>query len=263
MGRLDGKVAIVTGGASGIGEASAKIFAAEGASVVVADVAGDRGAAVAREIAAKGGKAAFVRCDVTSIADVQKAVDEAERLYGGLDIMFSNAGIQFGKTVTETSEEEWDRLMAVNVKGAFLCCKAAIPAMRRRGGGSILITGSANSFMTEPSLAAYCTSKGALVMLGRSVAVDYAVDRIRVNILLPGWVDTPINKDYLDSPEKRAFGDSVHPRGRIGRPEEIARVAAFVASDEASFMTGAVVPVDGGLLAVLNGHRFPAPPGMK
>jgi NAD(P)-dependent dehydrogenase (short-subunit alcohol dehydrogenase family) len=260
MGRLDGKVAIVTGGASGIGEAAVRVFAAEGASVIAVDVAEELGQAVVKDVTAKGGKAAFVRCDVSRMTDVQRAVDEAEKRYGGLDIMYANAGIQFGKTVTETSEEEWDRLMEVNVKGAFLCCKAAIPALKRRGGGSILITGSSNSFMTEPKLAAYCTSKGALVMLGKSVAIDYAADRIRSNILLPGWVDTPINKEYLDAPEKRAFGDSLHPCGRIGRPEEIARVAAFIVSDDASFMTGAIVPVDGGLLAVLNGHRFAAPP---
>jgi NAD(P)-dependent dehydrogenase (short-subunit alcohol dehydrogenase family) len=206
-----------------------------------------------------GGQAAFVRCDVSRASDVRRAVARAVGLFGGLDVLFANAGIQFGKSVTETGEKEWDRLMAVNVKGAFLCCREAIPAMRRRGAGAIVITSSANGFMAEPKLAAYCASKGALIMLAKSVALDYARYRIRANVLCPGWVDTPINAGYLNTPRNRRFGNSVHPRGRLGAPEEIARVAAFLASDEASFMTGAAVPVDGGIMSVLNGHRFDPP----
>lgn len=256
MGRLDGKVAIITGGASGIGAASVGVFATEGAKVLSLDVQEGPGQRVAADVTARGGVAAFLKCDVSRAADVRRGVDEAVRRFGGLDILFSNAAIQFGKTVTGTSEEEWDRLMAVNLKGPFLCCQAAIPAMQKRGGGAIVVTSSVNGFMAEPELAAYCSSKGGLIMLVKSIAVDYGRDRIRANAICPGWVDTPINEPYLSTPENRAFGNSVQPRGRIGDPAEIGKVAAFLASDDASFMTGAAVTVDGGVMAVLNGHRF-------
>ena len=254
MGRLDGKVAIITGGASGIGAASVGVFAAEGAKVLSLDVQEELGRKVAEAV--PGDAAAFLKCDVSRAGEVRKAVDEAVRRYGGLDILFANAAVQLGKTVTGTSEEEWDRLMAVNLKGPFLCCQAAIPAMQQRGGGAIVVTSSVNGFMAEPELAAYCSSKGGLIMLVKSLAVDYGRDRIRANAICPGWVDTPINEPYLSTPENRAFGNSVQPRGRIGDPAEIGKVAAFLASDDASFMTGAAVTVDGGVMSVLNGHRF-------
>ena len=256
MGRLAGKIAIVTGGASGIGAASVGVFAAEGAKVLSLDVQEELGAEVAKAVQAKGGDAVFLKCDVSRSADVGRAVSEAEKRFGGVDVLFANAAIQLGKTVTDTTEAEWDRLMAVNLKGPFLCCQAAIPAMQKRGGGAIVITSSVNGFRAEPELAAYCSSKGGLIMLVKSIAVDYGRDRIRANAICPGWVDTPINEPYFRTPGNREFGNSLQPRGRIGDPEEIGKVAAFLASDDASFMTGAAVTVDGGVMSVLNGHRF-------
>jgi len=249
MGRLEGKVALITGTASGIGAAAVKVFTDEGAKVVAADIAD--GAKVA---AAAG--AAFVRCDVAKAADCRAAVALAESTYGGLDILWSNAGIEIDKILTDTTEEEWDRVLAVNLKGTLIICQAAIPAMRKRGGGAILATASVNGFTTEPKLAAYCASKGGLIMLMRSVAIDYGREGIRANAICPGWVETAMTTSFLASPENRKWGDGLQPRGKVGRPEEIARVAAFLASPEASFMTGAAVTVDGGLMSVLPGHRF-------
>ncbi len=256
MGRLDGKVAVITGAASGIGEASARHFAREGASVVLGDVQEAKGRAVAEAVVAAGGRAAFVRCDVSRAADAQGAVDEAVRRFGGLDILYANAGVEVDKILTDTTEEEWDRVLGVNLKGIFLCAKAAIPAMRRRGGGAIVVTASVNGLTTEPRLAAYCASKGGALMLVKSIAIDYGKDRIRANAVLPGWVETGMTTGFLASPEQRAATNALQPAGRVGKAEDIARVAAFLASDEAAFMTGSAVVVDGGLSSVLNGHRF-------
>ena len=241
MGALNGKVALVTGAASGIGRASATALAKAGAKVVFADVADEAG-----EEAAKTGGGVFVHCDVSKSADCERAVAEAAMRFSGLDILHANAGIQFGKTVEETGEEEWDRLMGVNLKGVFLSCRAAIPAMRKRGGGSIIVTSSVNGMMAEPKLAAYCASKGGLIMLVKSMAVDYAREKIRVNALAPGWVETPINTPYLSTPEDRAAANAVQPLGRIAVPDEMGKVVVFLASDDASFMTGNFVMCDGG-----------------
>lgn len=249
MGRLDGKVALITGTASGIGAAAVKVFRDEGAKVVAADIAD--GASIA---AAAG--ASFIRCDVTKSADCRAAVALAESAYGGLDILWSNAGIEIDKILTDTSEEEWDRVLDVNLKGTFLLCHSAIPAMLKRGGGAILATASVNGFTTEPKLAAYCASKSGQIMLMRSVAIDYGREGIRANAICPGWVDTGMTVKFLADPANRKWGDGLQPRGKVGQPEEIARVAAFIVSPEASFMTGAAVTVDGGLMSVLPGHRF-------
>jgi len=256
MGRVDGKVAIVTGAASGIGEASARLFAKEGAAVVVADVQEAKGQAVARAIEQAGGRAVFVRCDVAKAADCECAVAEAVGRFGGLDILHANAGVELDKTLTDTSEEEWDRLHSVNLKGVFLCCRAAIPAMRNRGGGAIVITASVNGMQAEPRLAAYCASKGGAVMLAKSIAVEYARENIRANALCPGWVQTAITESFFADPAAKRHWFGVAPAGRAAMPEEIAPVAVFLASDEARFVTGAAWVVDGGLSSVLPGHRF-------
>jgi NAD(P)-dependent dehydrogenase (short-subunit alcohol dehydrogenase family) len=256
MGRVDGKVAIVTGAASGIGEACARLFAKEGAAVVVADVQDAKGQAVAEVIRQAGGRAVFVHCDVARAADCEKAVAEATARFGGLDILHANAGVELDRILTDTTEAEWDRLLGVNLKGVFLSCRAAIPAMKVRGGGSIVITASVNGMQAEPRLAAYCASKGGAVMLAKSIAIDYALDRIRANALCPGWVQTAITESFFADPAQRRHWFGVSPAGHAACPEEIAPAAVFLASDDARFVTGAAWVVDGGLSAVLPGHRF-------
>ena len=256
MGRVEGKIAIVTGAASGIGAACAREFAKEGAAVIVADIQEAKGREVAEAIGRTGGRAAFFRTDVSKDADCLAVVREAESRFGGLDILHANAGCEVDKALMDTTEEEWDRVFSVNAKGLFLCCRAAIPSMRKRGGGAIVITASVNGYVTEPKLAAYCASKGAAVMLAKSIAVDYARENIRANALCPGWVQTAITESFLSDPAQRKYWFGVAPAGHAALPEEIAPAAVFLASDEARFMTGSSLMVDGGLSACLNGHRF-------
>jgi NAD(P)-dependent dehydrogenase (short-subunit alcohol dehydrogenase family) len=254
--RLAGKVAIVTGAASGIGEASARLFAAEGASVVLADVNDAAGKSVAGSI---GASAAYVHADVSRSDECRAMVADAVNRFGGLDILHANAGVEVDKVLTDTTDEDWDRVIGVNLKGVFLSCRAAIPALRQRGGGAIVITASVNGFQTEPKLAAYCASKGGAIMLARSIAIDYAADGIRANALCPGWVGTPMTEAFFADPEKKRHWSGVQPAGRVATPDEIARVAVFLASDDARSVTGSVIVADGGLTSVLNGHRFDRP----
>ncbi len=251
--RFTGKVVIVTGGASGIGQSAAELFAAEGAHVVVADVQSAAGQAVVAGIRSRGGQAIFVQTDVSDEGAVQRLVERTVEAFGGVDVLFSNAGIGLSKTATETTSAEWDRLLGINLKGAFLCSKAVIPLMRQRGGGAIVINASANGVLAEPALAAYCASKGGLIALTRSLALDYAKDNIRVNCINAGYIDTPINTEYFAAPGAREAAGRLHPLGRIGQPEEVARAALFLASADASFITGAALAVDGGLTAAIVG----------
>jgi len=251
--RLMHKVAIITGGASGIGRAAAILFAGEGACVVIADVQGEAGQAAAATIVHAGGRAIFVRADVASDGDVKAVVDTAQNAFGGIDILFSNAGIGLSKSATDTRLEEWQRVLDINLTGAFLFARHVIPAMKRRGGGSIVIDASANGLMAEADLAAYCASKGGLIALTRSLALDYGRDNIRVNCICAGYIDTPINAEYFDAPGARERAARLHALGRVGRPEEVAYAALFLASDEASFVTGSAMTVDGGLTAAITG----------
>lgn len=250
--KLDGKVAVITGAASGIGRASAIEFAKEGAKVVVTDVNAD-GLKETQEQASEYGDVAHRVVDVSRARDVEGVVRFAVETYGKLNVMFNNAGILIPKPVVELDEETWDRTIDTNLKSVYLGCKYAIPEMLAAGGGSIINTGSANSLVAEPFLPAYCASKGGILMLTKQVALDYALQNIRVNCICPGWVKTPINDPHVEMMgglTKVLEGIAEwQPIGRQGQPVEIARVAVFLASDDSSFMTGSAVVVDGGMTA--------------
>jgi NAD(P)-dependent dehydrogenase (short-subunit alcohol dehydrogenase family) len=250
VGRLDGKAAIVTGAASGIGQAMALALAAEGARVTAADVNLDGLTATAAKAT---GTIRVQRCDVSRSDDVRSVVEETVKAFGGLHVLCNNAGISIPNRVTELSEADWDRTLAVNLKGVFLGCKYGIPAMLRSGGGSIINTGSVNSLVAEPYLSAYCASKGGVLMLTKEIALDFAREGIRCNCICPGWVDTPINTPHAEMmgglDKVLASLPEWQPIGRQGYPKEIASVVVFLASDESSFMTGSAVVVDGGMTA--------------
>ncbi|MFB0535896.1 MAG: SDR family NAD(P)-dependent oxidoreductase, partial [Anaerolineae bacterium] len=242
MGSLAGKRALITGGASGIGRATALLFAREGATVSVVDVDQANGQAVVRTIVEGGGRAIFLRCDVTQARDCQRAVKQAASELGGLDILFNNAGIVRRASVLETSEQEWDRVMAVNVKSVFLLSKYAIPVMVQAGGGVIINTASGWGLVGGRKAAAYCASKGAVVLLTRAMALDHGQQNIRVNCICPGDTDTPMLRNearQLEEPCERFLAEAAQrPLRRIGRPEEIAQAALYLASDASSFVTG-------------------------
>lgn len=250
MGRLEGKVGVVTGAASGIGRAIAIALAGEGARVMAADVNED---GLAQTAAAASGTLRTKRCDVSRSEDVKALVDETVGAFGGLHVLCNNAGISIPNRVTELSEADWDRTLAVNLKGVFLGCKYGIPAMLRSGGGSIINTGSVNSLVAEPYLSAYCASKGGVLMLTKEIALDFAREGIRCNCICPGWVDTPINTPHAEMmgglDKVLASLPEWQPIGRQGYPNEIGNVVVFLASDESSFMTGSAVVVDGGMTA--------------
>ncbi len=248
--RLAGKVTIVTGAGSGIGRATAVRFAEEGARVTCVDIDRDSVVAVAGEI----GDAAFaVAADVSDPAAVRRYTDETVDRWGGLHVAFNNAGVNIPGVFHEVPDEVIDRTLNVNVKGCIYGCRYAIPHMLRGGGGSLINTSSVNGLVAEPFLAIYATSKGAIIMLSKGIALDYARQGIRCNALAPGWVDTPINYAHAEMlgglKEVYATIDSFQPIGRPGEPREIANVALFLASDESSFVTGSVIVADGGMTA--------------
>ena len=250
MGRLDGKACVVTGAGSGIGRATAQKLAAEGGRVVCVDIAGDAVEATAAEI---GESAVAVTADVSSRADCDAFVARCVEAFGAIDVLVNNAGVNLPGVFHEVPDETIERTLGVNVRGPMYACQAAIPHMLERGGGSIVNVSSVNGVVAEPYLAVYATSKGAIVMLSRGIALDYAKQGIRCNVVCPGWVDTPINYAHADmlGGLQQVYDtiDSFQPIGRPGEPSEIANVIAFLASDEASFMTGSVVLADGGMTA--------------
>jgi cyclopentanol dehydrogenase len=247
MGRLDGKVALISGAARGQGEAEARLFAREGASVVLGDVLVEQGEQVAKEIGEAGGSAVFARLDVSDEDDWTAAVELAEGNIGKLDVLVNNAAIIGLPGIMDTTLELWNRVIGVNQTGTFLGMRAAIPAMRRAGGGSIVNISSVLSTMGSGNSASYTASKGAVSALTRTVSVELAPEGIRVNAVHPGGVETPMAVECLgDDLEARRALIAAHPIGRIGEPEEIATGVLFLASDEASFVTGASLVIDGG-----------------
>ena len=252
MNRLEGKVALITGGASGIGRESAVLFAREGARVVVVDRDEKAGRQTVRLVKEAGGEALFTKADVSQADDCQRMIKSAEKKFGRLDILFNNAGIMHhaDDNAVTTSEEIWDLTMNVNARGVFLGCKFGIPALRRAGGGSIINTASFVALMgaATPQVA-YTASKGAVLAMTRELAIIHAREGIRVNALCPGPLRTELLMSYLNTEEKRQRRLVHIPVGRFGEATEIAQAALFLASDESSFITGSDFVVDGGITA--------------
>lgn len=250
---LTGKVALITGAASGIGRAAAELFAQAGAAVALFDRDADRGKCAAATIAERGGRAHFIQGDVASAADCQQAVRETIAQLGGLHVLFNNAGIIRRASVLDTSEAEWDLVMAVNVKSIFLMSKHAIPHMAAHGGGAIINMGSGWGLVGGGRAASYCASKGAVVNLTRAMAIDHGPQGIRVNCLCPGDTATPMlagEAAQLGQPTERFLAQAAdRPLRRIGQPHDIAQAALYLASDASAFVTGTALVVDGGGLA--------------
>jgi len=251
--RLEGKVALITGGTSGIGSATAIRFAAEGAKVAITGRNVERGEQVVKDIAEKGGDAIFIRSDVRSAADCRQAVEQTLERFGQIDVLFNNAGVFHPKTIPDCSEEEWDETIDSSLKGAFLMSKYVLPSMIERGSGSIIHTSSGWGVLGGDKAAAYCAAKGGLIIMAKAMAIDHGPDGIRVNCVCPGDVLTPM---LPEDAAKRgmawddyAAGAAKRPLGRIGTADDIANAVLYLASDESSFVTGDALVVDGGGVA--------------
>lgn len=251
--RLKGKVAIVTGGGSGIGRAIVLALAHEGGLVAVLGRRREPLDEVVSEVAKAGGQAIAVTADVTRSLDAQRAVEDTEKAFAYVNVLVNNAGALSVSTVESVTEEEWDRVLATNLKGPFLMSRAALPAMRRAGGGSIINIGSVLGLVAMRDRAAYCASKGGLALLTKAMALDHAKEGIRVNCICPAIVETDLVRDLFSKTEEgrqaRDARMATLPLGRFGRPNDLAGLAVFLASDESSWMTGTAIPVDGGLTA--------------
>lgn len=252
---LTNKIAVITGGAKGIGGASSRVFLRENARVAILDL----DEAAAQQIVADfPEKAMFIRCDVSKEAEVKAAMEQVIATWGEIDVLVSNAGIQRYSTVTETTEEEWDLVMNVNLKSAFLCAKHTIPSMQRKGAGIVINVSSVQAFITQPKVAPYTTSKTGMLALTRSIAVDYA-PHIRSVAVCPGTIDTPMLRDAFElSPDPEAVYQEcvdMHLVKRIGKAEEVGELIAFLASDKATFFTGQAIRIDGGLGVMIAGSK--------
>jgi NAD(P)-dependent dehydrogenase (short-subunit alcohol dehydrogenase family) len=254
--RLEGKVVAITGAATGIGRACAIAYAAEGAAVVVGDVDLAEAEITVTTVTDAGGRAVFVETDVADSAACAALVRGAVDEFGRLDVMHANAGIELCKTIVDTTDDDWARVIAVNQSGVFYCCREAMRHMRAAGGGTITITASPHAFATGREIAAYASSKGGIVALMRAVAIEGGVDGIRANAILPGAIDTPMLEREVgaagDPREQYEHFGKIAPLGRMGQPDDIAPAAVFLASDDARFITGSCLAADGGLMAALN-----------
>jgi meso-butanediol dehydrogenase / (S,S)-butanediol dehydrogenase / diacetyl reductase len=243
--KLEGKVAFVTGFGSGLGQAIAVLFAKEGAAVAGTSTTEAKGRDTVAMIEKAGRKALFRQGDVSNSEQMKALIDDAVKQFGGLDIVVNSAGVRTNGSITEITEEQWDRTIDVNLKGVFVVSRLAIPEMIKRGGGVILNIGARSGMAGQAGRAAYCASKGGMVTLTEAMAMDYAHERIRVNCICPGPTRTPMVD--TSTPEKLARYKTRVPVGRIGEPEDIARAALYLASDDASMVTAAILPVDGGM----------------
>ncbi|MBW2244206.1 MAG: SDR family oxidoreductase [Deltaproteobacteria bacterium] len=253
MGRFDGKVAIVTGGASGIGAATLRRLASEGAAVVCADIDSARGGEVAREIKAAGGRAQFLSCDVGELAQIEACVAATVREFGGLDIMMNNAIWTSGGPVHAIDPDGWDKSLQIMLTAVFYGCRAALPEMMKRGGGSIVNTASIEAFGGEMFASPYTTAKAGVVNFTKNVAIEYGRLGIRANAICPGVVETPLYDQFQKASRRtREEVEDLHAIGRLIQPEEIASVAAFLCSEDASAVTGHAMVVDGGATAGIN-----------
>jgi len=246
--KLKDRVALITGISSGIGCATAMLFAHEGAKVVGADIDQRKGLEVVEAIKNAGGEAIVIKADVSEIDDAKRMVTEALHLYSRIDILFNNAGIELVKTLKETTEKEWDKIIKVNLRSVFLCCKYVIPEMIRRGGGIIINNASVAGLVGSFS-SAYSASKGGIISLTKALALELASYNIRVNCICPGAIETPmLQRVFEKQGGARARENRIksYPMGRFGKPEEVAQVALFLASEQSSFMTGTFIVVDGG-----------------
>lgn len=257
---FEGKVVVITGGGSGIGKACVREFIRRNASVAIVDRESKNGDGLIAELHAKGAPVDYFQADVCSRAAVEQAIAAITNRFGGIDVLVNNAGIQRYGTVTSITEEEWDEVLDINLKGAFLMSKYSIPEMIKRGGGAIVITGSVQSLTAELNSVQYVVSKHGLLGLTRCLALDYGRLNIRANCVLPGAIDTPMLRWSAslggDPARVLAACDSMHIRGKMGQPEEVAHLIVFLASELASFITGAGIPVDGGLLVPSGGMAF-------
>lgn len=247
MGRLNGKVALITGAASGIGRAAALLFAAEGARVAVADMAAAGGQETVDLIKKAGGEARFLRVDVTSASEVETMARGAVEAFGRVDILYNNAGLEgaIGEVV-DLAEQDWDKVINVNLRSVFLCSKFTIPHMIRQGGGSVISTSSVMALSGKAKMAAYCVSKAGVVTITKCMATEYATKNVRVNCICPGLIDTPLSARSINSIQLEYI-----PVGKPGRPEDIARAALYLASDDSAYVTGTALVVDGGWTSAL------------
>ena len=259
MGRLDGKVSIITAAGSGMGEAAAKLFAKEGAKVVVADIAPAKGQRVTKEIRDAGGDAIFIEVDVSKVSDMERMVKTTVQTYGKLNILYNHAGMPGPKGIEDVTEEEWEQCNKVNMLGGFFATKFAIPEMRKAGSGSILFTASTAGIIGSRYSPTYSAAKGSIVLLTKSLALALAKDNIRVNCICPTLTDTPMGPDFVRAKPDEDWATTeaaierfitTIPLGRLAEPQEVAYAALFLASDEASFITGIFLPVDGGATAM-------------